>query len=356
MKIKNIKVWSADLGNTKPYTIAFKTVDEVLNAFVEITLENGITGIGAGNPSEYVTGESFEQCKQALQEKNLQFLLGRDIREVHQLAFEVWQKLPANPAARAALDIALFDAFTKFLNVPLVKFLGQKIKSLPTSNTIGIKNVEETLKEAREYGDRGFTVLKVKLGKDLEEDIERMVKLRETFGNRFVIRIDANQGYTPSQTIAFYNRTKHLNIELIEQPLKARQVEETRALPEEIRKMIAADESLITPRDAFELVKFPVATGIFNIKLMKCGGISQALKIADIGYQAGVDLFWGCNDESIVSITAALHTAFACANTKYIDLDGSLDLAKDEVKGGFVLKEGVMYCSDKPGLGVERVD
>jgi hypothetical protein len=100
MKIKNIKVWSADLGNTKPYTIAFKTVDEVLNAFVEITLENGITGIGAGNPSEYVTGESFEHCKQALQEKNIQFLLGRDIREVHQLAFEVWQKLPANPAAR----------------------------------------------------------------------------------------------------------------------------------------------------------------------------------------------------------------------------------------------------------------
>jgi L-Ala-D/L-Glu epimerase len=355
MKIKNIKVWSADLGNTKPYTIAFKTVDEVLNAFVEITLENGITGIGAGNPSEYVTGESFEHCKQALQEKNIQFLLGRDIREVHQLAFEVWQKLPANPAARAALDIALFDAFTKFLNVPLVKFLGQKIKSLPTSNTIGIKNVEETLKEAREYGDRGFTVLKVKLGKDLEEDIERLVKLRETFGNKFVIRIDANQGYTPSQTIAFYNRTKHLNIELIEQPLKARQVEETRALPEEIRKMIAADESLITPKDAFELVKPPVATGIFNIKLMKCGGVSQALKIADIGYQAGVDLFWGCNDESIVSITAALHTAFACANTKYIDLDGSLDLAKDEVKGGFILKEGVMYCSEKPGLGVERL-
>lgn len=354
MKIKHIKVWSADLGNTKPYTIAFKTVDEVLNAFVEITLENRITGIGAGNPSEYVTGESFDQCKQALQEKNIQFLVGRDIREVHQLAFEVWQKLPANPAARAALDIALFDAFTKFLNVPLVKYLGQKIKSLPTSNTIGIKNVEDTLKEAREYGERGFTVLKVKLGKDLEEDIERMVKLRETFGNKFVIRIDANQGYTPAQTVAFYNRTKQLNIELIEQPLKARQVEETRALPEEIRKIIAADESLITPKDAFDLVKLPVATGIFNIKLMKCGGVSQALKIADIGSHAGVDLFWGCNDESIVSITAALHTAFACANTKYIDLDGSLDLAKDEVKGGFILKEGVMYCSDKPGLGVER--
>jgi L-alanine-DL-glutamate epimerase-like enolase superfamily enzyme len=88
---------------------------------------------------------------------------------------------------------------------------------------------------------------------------------------------------------------------------------------------------------------------------MKCGGVSQGLKIADIALHAGIDLFWGCNDESIVSITAALHAAFACANTKYIDLDGSLDLARDVVKGGFILKDGHMSCSDKPGLGVERI-
>ena len=355
MKIKDIKVWSADLGNTKPYTIAFKTVDEVWNAFVEITLDNGITGIGAANPSEYVTGESFEQCTEALQEKNIQFLVGRDIRELNQLTFEVLQKLPKNPAARAALDIALYDAFTKHLDVPLVKYLGQKIKSLPTSNTIGIKNVTETLKEAKEYGERGFSVLKVKLGIDLEEDIERMVKLRETFGKKFVIRIDANQGYNVAQTIEFYNRTKALDIELIEQPLKAKAIEETRTLPDEIRKVIAADESLLSPQNALELVKPPLATGIFNIKLMKCGGVSQAIKIADTAQHAGVELFWGCNDESIVSITAALHVAFASSNTKYIDLDGSLDLAKDEVTGGFILKDGVMYCSDKPGLGVERI-
>ncbi|MCE2995776.1 MAG: mandelate racemase/muconate lactonizing enzyme family protein [Cyclobacteriaceae bacterium] len=355
MKIKSIKTWSADLGNTKPYTIAFKTIDEVLNAFVEIELENGVTGIGAGNPSEYVTGESFEQCQDALQEKNLHFLVGRNIRELNQLTYEVTNKFPANPAARAAIDIALYDAFTKFLGVPLVKFLGQKIHSLPTSNTIGIKNVEETLKEAQEYGERGFTVLKVKLGKDVAEDIERIVKLREKFGNKFVIRIDANQGYSVAQTIEFYNKTKHLAVELIEQPLPAKAINEMRTLPDEIRQILAADESLLTPKNAFELVKEPRATGIFNIKLMKCGGISQGLKIADIGLNAGVDLFWGCNDESIISITAALHLAFSCANTKYIDLDGSLDLARDVVKGGFILKDGVMYCSDKPGLGVEKI-
>lgn len=355
-KIKDIQVWNADLGNTKPYTIAFKTVDQVRNAFVEITLDNGIKGIGSGNPSEYVVGENLTQCLEALQEKNLAFLMGREIREFHQLTFEVWQAFPKNPSARAALDIALHDVFTKYLAIPLVRFLGQKIKTLPTSNTIGIKNVEETIREAADYIKQGFKILKIKLGKDLAEDIERLVKLRESFGNNVIIRIDANQGYSIEQTIDFYHQTKGLNIELIEQPLPAKAVAELKTLPDEIRKKIAADESLITPKDALELIKPPLASGIFNIKLMKCGGVSQGLKIADIALLEGVDLFWGCNDESIVSITAALHAAFACVNTRYIDLDGSLDLGRDVVKGGFILKDGYMSCSDMPGLGVERIN
>ena len=353
MKIKNIEVWSADLGNVKPYTIAFKTISEVRNAFVEITLENGVTGIGSANPSEYVVGENLDQCLDALD--NIDFLIGRDIREFNELTYEVWKNFPENPSARAALDIALYDVFTKYLDVPLVKFLGQKIKRMLTSNTIGIKGVKETLDEADDYVKRGFKVLKVKLGKNLDEDVERIIKLREKFGNGLAIRVDANQGYTREQTIQFYGRTYDFNIELIEQPLQANEVAVMKSLPREVREVLAADESLITPIDAIELIKPPLAARIFNIKLMKCGGISQGLKIADIALHEGVDLFWGCNDESIVSISAALHAAFSCSNTKYIDLDGSFDLSKDAVTGGFILKDGYMYCSDKPGLGVERI-
>lgn len=354
-KIRQIEVWDTDLGNTKPYTIAFKTIDEVRNAFVQITLDDGTVGIGSGNPSEYVVGESFTQCLEALQERNLEFLIGRDIREFNQITFDVWKTFPKNPAARAALDIALHDAFCKYLGVPLVRFLGQKITALPTSNTIGIKGVAETLEEAADFIKQGFRILKVKLGKNLSEDIERLVKLRERFGRAVVIRIDANQGYSIEDTLRFFEKTRDLDIELIEQPLPAKAVPEMKRLPDEIRKKIAADESLITAKDALELVKPPCAAGIFNIKLMKCGGVSQSLKIADIAAQEGVDLFWGCNDESIVSITAALHAAFSCPNTKYIDLDGSLDLGNDVVKGGFILKDGFMSCPDKAGLGVERI-
>jgi L-alanine-DL-glutamate epimerase-like enolase superfamily enzyme len=354
-KIKDIKVWSADLGNTKPYTIAFKTITEVRSAFVEISLESGVTGIGSGNPSEFVVGESLTQCLEALSENNLEFLIGRDIRELHQLLFEIWKKFPENPSARACLDIALHDAFAKYLDVPLVKYLGQKIKKLPTSITIGIKGVDEALQEAEEYIKRGFKVIKVKVGKDLDEDVERLLKLREKIGNGIALRVDGNQGYTMQQTIELYGRTyDYLNIEFFEQPLPANDIIGMKSLPKEVRHVIAVDESLITPVDAIDLAQSPRAGGIFNIKLMKCGGIQQALKIADIATHRKVDLFWGCNDESIVSITAALHAAYACPNTKYIDLDGSLDLSNDIVTGGFILKDGYMYCNDKPGLGVER--
>jgi L-Ala-D/L-Glu epimerase len=353
-KIKAIRAWSADLGNTKPYTIAFKTVDEVLNAFVEVELDNGLVGMGAGNPSKDVTGEDFQTTVHTLSEKNMEFLIGRDIRTIHQLAFEVWTRFSPTPAAQASLDIALFDAFTQFLGVPLVVYLGQKIKSLPTSITLGIKSVSETIEEAWDYEKRGFRILKVKLGKDLEEDIERVVKLRERFGRKFTIRVDANQGYSKAQTLEFYERTKSLNMELVEQPLPAKAIEELKSLPEEVRQIIAADESLLSATDALRLIYPPKAAGIFNIKLMKCGGVREALRIANIGMAGQIDLFWGCNDESIVSIAAALHTAFACSNTKYLDLDGSLDLGKDIVSGGFKLENGVMSCLDTPGLGLSR--
>jgi L-alanine-DL-glutamate epimerase-like enolase superfamily enzyme len=353
VKIQRVRAWSADLGITKPYTIAYKTVDSVRNAFVEISLENGISGFGSANPSKQVVGEDLDGTLGVLSPENLTFLQGRNIDGLGPLLDEVRARFPKNPGARAALDIALHDALARHLRVPLVKYLGQKITSLPTSKTIGILDVPATLKEAEECGGQGFRILKIKLGNDLDEDIERLIKLRERFGDRFVLRVDANQGYTFGQTVEFYRRTRALEIELIEQPLPARAVEELRRLPPEIRAELAADESLLSPEDALKLLRPEAAVKIFNVKLMKCGGIGEAMKIAKIAAAENIDLFWGCNDESVIGITAALHAAFACVNTKYLDLDGSFDLSSDVAHGGFILRDGVMSCSEEAGLGVE---
>jgi len=137
--------------------------------------------------------------------------------------------------------------------------------------------------------------------------------------------------------------------------MAADDIDAMRSLPEHVRKRLAADETMLVARDALTLIEPPRACGIFNIKLMKCGGVRAALRIADIADTAGIELMWGCMDESIVSISAALHAALASPATRYLDLDGSLDLARDVVKGGFVLKDGYMRTTDAPGLGVRRI-
>ncbi|MGI9543827.1 MAG: mandelate racemase/muconate lactonizing enzyme family protein [Cyclobacteriaceae bacterium] len=355
MKIKHISFEKVDLSLTRPYKIAFKTVNSVENLVLILQLEDGTIGLGAGNPSKQVVGESLEEAMNVLAEDSSSFLIGRDIRTIGQLCYEVQNAFFKNPSVRTALETALYDAFTQYLDVPLVSYLGQKIKSLPTSITIGIKNVADTILEAQEYVDRGFKILKVKLGNDLAEDIERIALIRERFGKEILVRIDANQGYSTDDLNTFCRETRQYNLELIEQPMTAKDLESMRLLDDDIKNLLAADESLISPEDALKLLYPKPCCKIFNIKLMKCGGISEALKIAFIAQQHQVDLMWGCNDESIISIAAALHTAFSCSGTKYIDLDGSLDLAKDVVEGGFILEDGKMSVNGKPGLGVSLV-
>ena len=112
------------------------------------------------------------------------------------------------------------------------------------------------------------------------------------------------------------------------------------------------DESLLSERHALELAHPPAACGIYNIKIMKCGGITPALSIAGIAATAGCEVMWGCNDESDISIAAALHAAYASPATRYIDLDGSFDLARDVAEGGFEVRDGRLWTTDAPGLGV----
>jgi L-alanine-DL-glutamate epimerase-like enolase superfamily enzyme len=264
--------------------------------------------------------------------------------------------MAATPAARAAVDMALHDLLAQHLGLPLVDMLGRAHESLPTSITIGIKPLDATLDEADEYLQRGFRVLKVKLGHSLEEDLERLGKLRERVGTHVAVRVDPNQGYSAGDVATFIDKTADLDIEFLEQPMPADEIDAMRELPESVRRRIAADEALLNEQDAVGLISPPVACGIFNIKLMKCGGIAPARRIAEIAQAAAIELMWGCMDESIISISAALHAALACPATRYLDLDGSLDLARDVVSGGFVLEDGCMRTGDAPGLGVKPID
>lgn len=351
MNITRIQATIEPMALSRPYTIAFRTVDAVRNLIIRVETDAGLVGLGAGSPEPYVTGETLESALSAVE--NLQDeLLSCDVRALQATLRALDKLVPKNPAARAALDIAFHDLHAQYLDKPLVDVLGRVHTCLPTSITIGIKSVEETLRESDEYVARGFFHLKVKLGHDLDIDLERLVKLRERHGTRINMRVDANQGYDLQQIRSFFARCTALDLELVEQPIAVVATPSLRELPWEYRKQIAADEALLSERTALDLLRPEPACGIYNIKLMKCGGIRPALGIAVIAQLSGIDLMWGCNDESCISIAAALHAAFASPATRFLDLDGSLDLGRDIASGGFVIEEGVMRLMDRPGLGV----
>lgn len=354
--IADARCWVENIPLTRPYTIAAGTTDAVRNAFVRLETEGGLVGLGAAAPSERVTGETMETCLDALEAITADGLVGRDVRTLPRLYRELSDRTSKAPAARAAADIALHDLFAQLNELPLVDVLGRAHDALPTSITIGIKATEEAIAEAEEYLGRGFSILKVKLGHDVDEDVERVTKLREVLGVRAVIRVDANQGWTVEDTVKFVRATDDLDIEFIEQPLPAVDIEAMRQLPVTVRTRIAADETLHSSHDALDLIEGTQACGIFNIKLMKCGGISEGMNIARIAETADVKLMWGCMDESRISIAAALHAAFASPTTRYLDLDGHLDLAHDVAEGGFTIENGVMRTLDKPGLGVTEIE
>jgi L-alanine-DL-glutamate epimerase-like enolase superfamily enzyme len=352
MKIVAVQTRLERIPLARPYTIAFRTIDAIETVLVVLRDEAGRIGLGTASPERHVTGETNEACQAALAGGALDWLVGADLRTLPALCRALGARLPRTPAARAAVDMALHDLWAQGQGLPLCELLGRAHDALPTSITIGIKPTAEALVEADEYLGRGFRALKIKIGHALDEDVDRLAALRARVGPDVVLRADANQGYTVDETRQFFALTAALGIEFLEQPVPAAETGGLRALPEDLRARVAIDEPLLAPADALALAAPPRPGEVFNVKLMKCGGIRPALAIAEIAALSGVRLMWGCMDESRVGIAAALHAAFASPATRYLDLDGSFDLARDLVEGGFELDRGVMRPTERPGLGV----
>lgn len=355
MKITGISAYLQHLPLREPYSIAYQTVTDTEIIFLEITLANGMVGYGASNPFPEVTGETPAQTLSLLQSDITRKWIGRDIEDMEFIIHESYELFPHYPGAHAALDIALHDALGKYKGVPVIDLYGKKIEPLYTSITIGIKPVGEMLEDAARSYAQGFRVIKVKTGISVDEDIERITKLSEKLGSSVQLRVDANLGYNLNDLHKFISATNKLQLELIEQPLPVMESNKLISLDENLRSKLVADESLTDIRSAEQLVQKPHMFGVFNIKLMKAGGILAAKKIADLANNNGISIFWGCNDESLVSIAAALHIAYACQNTKYLDLDGSFDVMENLFQGGFLLRDGRLHITGEPGLGLHKI-
>ncbi|MEP7266300.1 MAG: dipeptide epimerase [Saprospiraceae bacterium] len=352
MKIESIEIRLENLKLSKPYRIAFKTIDFVENLFVMVRMTNGIIGYGSCNPENEVAFISRKKTLESIELLDQDKLKSISFDDPWTMIHEINTMLDHVPTLQAALEISIWDAWGKSLDKSVLDIWGKKIDPLPTSVTIGIMDAEQTLQEAHAFIKNGFDHLKIKIGIDPESDTERIIKLREEFKDSIVIRADINQGYRLEDFTTFLSLSENLGIELYEQPLRRDQFTDLDTINTSQKSTIAADESLLNIADANELITNN-RCGILNIKIMKCGGPSFVDPISELAKNHQVTLMWGCNDESRLSIAAAMNMAYAHENTKYLDLDGSFDLAYDPALGGFEIKNGVMIPVDKPGFGID---
>lgn len=351
MKLRSIETWRESVPLTRPYTLSRATYDRVDLFFVRIETEEGRMGFGSASPAEDVTGETPEACEKGLSAIAEREWAGKEAFALGDRLLDLDAVAETPPAARAAFDMAFHDLAARALGIPLAGLWGQVHTSLPTSITIGIKSPADTVEEAREYRGRGFRHLKIKLGRNVEEDLERLHRVREEMGTAVAIRVDANEGYDAAALDRILKAAPSLDLEFIEQPFPRGEENVLDGLTSDERSLIGLDESVHNPGDAWN--RRDTDVGGWVVKLMKCGGLGPARRIADLARFRRNWLMWGCMDESRLSIAAALHLALSCKATRHLDLDGHLDLATDPFEGGFILEDGCLRLTEAPGLGCE---
>lgn len=350
MKINEVEHFRLDMELTVPYTIAYETVTHATNIILKLITDTGIIGWGCAAPDAIVTGETPENVITTIDSVITDMLVGQSPFQIARIIHTMKQCVPQASSAMAMVDMALYDIMARQAGLPLYQLLGGFRHEIPTSITIGIVSVEETLEQARKHLLNGFTIIKLKGGLNLQEDIEKVLKLRETFGRDFVLRFDANQGYSFSQAVEFIDSVQSANLEIIEQPTSEKKDARLGRITQAVSVPVMADESIKTLNDAFRLASNDLIDMI-NIKLMKVGGILESQHINSVAKAAGVEVMIGCLDESALGISAGLHFALSRANIEFADLDGNLDLLNDPFSGLFHLKNGILTPSDSPGLG-----
>ncbi|MCY6371205.1 dipeptide epimerase [Clostridium ganghwense] len=355
MRIKDIKVGRITIPLRQPFKTATTTINEVNEVVVKIIADSGEVGIGSAVPSAQITGDSQKSIIDAVNLIKLK-LYGMDIDNLEEIMSIIDNTISGNTSAKAALDMAVYDLFGKKYNIPLYKLFGGSKGQIITDITINIGTPEEMVKESLQAINNGFKHLKIKVGTDPILDFKRVKTIRQAVRKDIKIRVDADQGWTPKSAVKIITKFEDagLDIELIEQPVKAWDLEGLKFVTDNVMTDILADESVHSSRDALKIMQMRAAD-LINIKLMKCGGFHNALKICSIAETMGIECMMGCMVESKIGITAAANFAMGKKNIVKTDLDMVLSFENDPVIGGAKFEENMIIANEGAGLGIKDV-
>lgn len=356
MIINSIEIGKTKIPLKKPFITALRRADFIEDIIIQIKTQCGKIGYGSAAPTAVITGDTQDSIIFAI--KNIIFpkIKGKSILEFESLMSLVQTSCINNTSAKACVDIALHDLFAQKCGLPLYQLLGGDQKYIDTVNTISVKDPTEMANDAVEIVNEGFKILKIKVGLGADEDIERLKKIRKAVGSTISILTDANQGWSPKDAIKVINaiESEKLNVALIEQPVKAWDLDGMKYIREHTDAFIMADESCFSPRDAFKILSEKIADGL-NIKLMKCAGLYNAKTIYSMANIFNTPCMAGCMLESPIGLTAMASFVSGKHLIKYVDLDPIYMIKENPIVGGARLENARIVLPDKPGLGIESL-
>lgn len=357
MKITKVKLGRISVPLRTPFKTALRSVNSVEDVIVEVHTDTGAVGYGEAPPTGAITGDTTGAILGAIQDHIAKTIIGRDVDELEPLLQAIQKCIVGNSSAKAAVDMAVWDLYGQLYHIPVYKLLGGGRKNIVTDITISVNDPETMASDALKALARGYDCLKMKVGVDPTLDVARLKAVRDAVGKETVIRIDANQAWQPKQAVRLLNQMQEqgLDIELVEQPVAAHDFEGLKYVTERSYVPVLADEAVFSPENAMTIMKMGAAD-LINIKLMKCGGIYNALKIASAAEVFGVQCMIGCMLEAKISVNAAVHLACAKNIITKVDLDGPVLCSEDPILGGAVFNEKNITVSDAPGLGILGVE
>lgn len=356
MKIKEIQVGQISVPLKKPFKTALRTVDKIEDVVVKIITDTGHIGYGEAAPTAVITGDTKGSIKCAIEDFIAPQIIGLEIENIEEIMNRIDRSLIKNTSAKAAVDIAIYDLFGQLHKSPLYKLLGGYKKEIISDLTISVNDPEEMAQDSIEAVKRGYKTLKIKVGLDSQMDIKRIQAIRDAVGYNVDLRLDANQGWKPKEAVMLLRKMeeKGFDIELVEQPVSANDLEGLKYVTQNVNTPILADESVFFPSDAVKIIQNRAAD-LINIKLMKTGGIHNALKICSVAEIYGVECMIGCMLESKLSVSAAVHLAASKSIITKIDLDGPGLCKEDPVEGGPQFQDYKITLNDEWGLGFKNI-